>query len=358
MYPTLEDVFQPTNVRETVSPPMATKQPRILVIEDDLDTADLVLETLQDFFGTGCCTHVSSATKAKAVDTEAFDLVLSDMNLPDGNGLEIMQHLLDRRPDLPIVFVTGENILANAIEAIRNGAYDYVVKAGDYLFSIPVVVEKNLELWRIKSDNERLQARLAETLEEVNIKNEQLRQAVDRLETVAATDPLTGLANRRSLNESMEQRFAESLRGGQDFAILMMDLDGFKGLNDNAGHPAGDQVLVAAADVIRANCRRSDVPGRFGGDEFIVILPNTDPEEAVAVGKRIMEDFQHSARRVCANVQYDGTVTMSMGLSTRLTGQSANPEQLVARADQALYSAKAKGKHRLEIDGSSTRQVA
>ncbi|MEM1446296.1 MAG: diguanylate cyclase [Planctomycetota bacterium] len=337
---------------------MATQQPRILVIEDDLDTAELVLETLQDFFGNGCCTHVNSATKAKAADTDAFDLVLSDMNLPDGNGLEIMQHLLDRRPDLPIVFVTGENILANAIDAIRNGAYDYVVKAGDYLFSIPVVVEKNLELWRIKSENERLQARLAETLEEVNIKNEQLRQAVDRLETVAATDPLTGLGNRRSLNESMEQRFAESLRSGEDLAVLMMDLDGFKGLNDNAGHPAGDQVLVAAADVIRANCRRSDVPGRFGGDEFIVVLPNTDPEEAISVGKRIMDDFQHAARRVCVNVQYDGPVTMSMGLATRLTGHLANPEQLVARADQALYSAKAKGKRRLEFDDGEARQVA
>ncbi|MEM8781362.1 MAG: diguanylate cyclase [Planctomycetota bacterium] len=337
---------------------MANKQPRILVIEDDLDTADLVLETLQDFFGSGCCTHVDSASQAKAVTPSQFDLVLSDMNLPDGNGLEIMRHLLDRRPDLPIVFVTAENILANAIEAIRNGAYDYVVKAGDYLFSIPVVVEKNLELWRIKRDNQQLQQRLAETLEEVNIKNEQLRQAVDRLETVAATDPLTGLANRRSLNESMEQRFAESQRSENDLAVLMMDLDGFKGLNDSAGHPAGDQVLVAAADVIRANCRRSDVPGRFGGDEFIVILPHTSPEEGAAVGERIMEDFEHAARRVCANVAFEGAVTMSTGLATRLTGDAANPEQLVARADQALYLAKAKGKHRLEFDGGSTRQVA
>ncbi len=340
---------------------MASKQPRILVIEDDFDTADLVLETLQDFFGAGCCTHVSSANKAKAADAHAFDLVLSDMNLPDGNGLEIMEHLLSRRPDLPIVFVTGENILANAIEAIRNGAYDYVVKAGDYLFSIPVVVEKNLELWRIKHDNERLAQKLAETLEEVNIKNEQLRQAVQRLETVAATDPLTGLANRRSLNESMEQRFAESKRMQQDLAVLMMDLDGFKGLNDAAGHPAGDQVLIAAADVIRANCRRSDIPGRFGGDEFIVILPHTDPDEAASVGRRIMDDFQHAAQRVCTNVNYAGDVTVSMGLATRLTGETANPEQLVARADQALYAAKANGKRRLEIDSPKTnaaRQVA
>lgn len=333
---------------------MASKQPRILVIEDDFDTADLVLETLQDFFGAGCCTHVSSANKAKAADAHAFDLVLSDMNLPDGNGLEIMEHLLSRRPDLPIVFVTGENILANAIEAIRNGAYDYVVKAGDYLFSIPVVVEKNLELWRIKHDNERLAQKLAETLEEVNIKNEQLRQAVQRLETVAATDPLTGLANRRSLNESMEQRFAESKRMQQDLAVLMMDLDGFKGLNDAAGHPAGDQVLIAAADVIRANCRRSDIPGRFGGDEFIVILPQTDPDEAASVGRRIMDDFQQAAQRVCTNVNYAGDVTVSMGLATRLTGETANPEQLVARADQALYAAKANGKRRLEIDSPKT----
>ena len=328
---------------------MDSRPPRILVIEDDLDTADLVLETLRDFYADVTLTHAASATEALSVDPHDFDLVLSDMNLPDGNGLEIMEALMERRPDLPIVFVTGENVLGNAIKAIRNGAYDYIVKAGNYLFSIPVVVEKNLELWRIKNENETLQEKLAETLEEVNEKNDALRRAVDRLETVAATDPLTNLANRRSLNTAMEGRFAEAQRTGKDLAVLMLDLDGFKQLNDSAGHPAGDRVLIAAARAIEGNCRQYDIAGRFGGDEFIVILPDTEPDEAVAVADRIRSDFARAATLECKNDGYDGEVTVSMGLATLQQSKAPTHEQLLARADHALYAAKAAGKRRLEI---------
>ncbi len=319
---------------------MTDDLPRILVIEDDLDTAALVLETLADYFGTGCTTHVDNAADAKAIDTTQFDLVLSDMNLPDGNGLDIMHHLLQQRPDLPIVFVTGENILGNAIQAIRDGAYDYVVKAGDYLFSIPVVVEKNLELWRIKQENEQLQNQLAE-------KNQQLEQAVERLETVASTDPLTGLANRRSINKAMDDRFAEAGRSGDDLAVLMMDLDGFKGVNDTAGHPVGDQVLVVAAQAIRDNCRQYDVAGRFGGDEFILILPDTSAGEAAAVAERILSDFNGAAEAVCRDADYHDPVSMSAGLATLHETGITSAEMLMAGADRALYAAKDAGKHRL-----------
>ncbi len=326
---------------------MEQRQPRILLIEDDIDTADLVIETLHDHFGPGCVRHIDSVAVARRIDLSDLDLVLSDMNLPDGNGLEVLEHYQAIRPDLPIVFVTGESILENAIYAVRNGAYDYVVKAGDYLFSVPVIIEKNLELWRIKQENLRLQTRLSEMLEEVNKKNDLLREAVDRLETMAATDPLTGLSNRRSLNKSLQGRFAEALRNRRDLAVLMIDLDGFKQLNDAAGHPAGDRVLILAARAIEANCRQSDIAGRFGGDEFIVLLPDTAEAEAVKVGERIRSDFVQAASVETATVAPGCCVTMSMGVSTVTLGQAPSGEQLVAQADHALYAAKAQGKSRL-----------
>ncbi|BAM02386.1 GGDEF domain-containing response regulator [Phycisphaera mikurensis] len=334
---------------------VASPSPRLLLIEDDPDTADLILETVQDYFGRGCCDHAPDAAAARAADIDGFDLVLSDMNLPDGTGLEVMDSLLERRPDLPIVFVTGENILGNAVAAVKKGAYDYVVKAGDYLFTIPVVVEKNLELWRIKQDNQRMARELAEMLGAVQQKNRQLEEAVARAETLAATDPLTGLANRRSLNKSLSQRFAETKRSGGDLAVLMMDLDGFKGLNDHAGHPAGDRMLVAAARAIEANCRHSDVAGRFGGDEFVVVLPSTGLDLARGVAERIREDFEASARGACREVGYPDSVSMSAGLATLRGSDSRSVEQLVAHADAALYAAKAAGKRRLEI---YTREAA
>ncbi len=328
---------------------MSVASPRLLLIEDDPDTADLVLETLHDQFGTGCCRHAADCAAAREVDVDQIDLVLSDMNLPDGSGLEVMHELLARRPDLPIVFVTGENILTNAVAAVKGGAYDYVVKAGDYLFTIPVVVEKNLELWRIKRDNQRLAGELAETLEAVRLKNRQLEEAVGRAELLAATDPLTGLANRRAFNQALGQRFAESLRGGGDVAVLMMDLDGFKGLNDHAGHPAGDRMLVTAARAVESNCRHSDVAGRFGGDEFVVVLPNTGLERARGVAERIRADFEADAAVDCRELGHAGVVTMSAGLATLRGSGSTGVDQLIARADAALYAAKAAGKRRLEV---------
>ena len=316
--------------------------PRILLIEDDVDTADLISECLADYYGRNVCALATTATEAYAVDVDAFDLVLSDMNLPDGNGLEIMHALLARRPDLPIVFVTGENVLSNAIDAVHSGAYDYVVKAGNYMFSIPVVVEKNLELMRIKRQNVELQDRLRAHTEELEQKNE-------LLETAAATDPLTGLANRRSLNSQLAARYAEAERTGGDLACLMMDLDGFKQLNDAAGHPAGDAVLKAMAEAILGTCRRSDVAGRFGGDEFILILPATGLEEARAAADRISEDFSRAADAVCAANDYAGSVTVSMGLAALRLCHADSADQLIVAADEALYAAKHRGKHCLVI---------
>lgn len=323
--------------------------PRLLLVEDDRDTAMLICETLRDHFGQDCVRNCASTTQALSVDLAEIDLVLSDLNLPDGNGLDLLGKLLARRADLPVVLVTGEGILENAMAAIRRGAYDYVVKAGDYLFAIPIVVEKNLERWRTKQENLRLSAKLNETLEQVQVKNQQLEDAVSKLETMAATDPLTGLANRRSFARALDRAFAEATRHGQDLTCIMIDLDGFKQLNDSLGHQKGDLMLQRAARVLEANCRRSDVAGRFGGDEFIVLLPQTDRWTAMQVAQRISEEFAHTAEAELGQTGFDQRLTMSMGLATVCLSCATNSAQLIAHADHALYCAKQAGKTRLMV---------
>ncbi len=150
-----------------------------------------------------------------------------------------------------MILVTGEGIIENAARAIRQGAYDYIVKAGDYLFAIPLMVEKNLAIWQTKQENLRLQEQLTRTLEEVSVKNKQLEAAVKQLAAMAATDPLTGLANRRTLALTMERSFAEAVRYGHDLACIMIDLDGFKLLNDTLGHQRGDGILEAVATILK-----------------------------------------------------------------------------------------------------------
>lgn len=331
---------------------MTQTAPRLLIVEDDLDAAELLRETLTDHYGRDHTTHVTRVAEAMAQDLDRFDLVLSDLNLPDGTGLELIVQMLAVREDLPIVMVTSESGLDVATEAIRIGAYDYVVKAGDYLFTVPLVVQKNLAVWKIKQDNLRLQHELEQTLDEVRVKNQQLEELVKQLEQQATTDPLTGLANRRSIQKQLERSFAEAERYGSDLACAMIDLDGFKQVNDRLGHQAGDKLLQTAARVLSANCRRSDVAGRYGGDEFVLLLPQTDPATAMGVLDRIREQFIEAAAPLV-----DGhPCNMSMGLACVSVNETANADQLVALADAALYEAKAAGKGRTRLHGAEPKE--
>ena len=320
---------------------MATlDSPKLMLVEDDPDTAALICETLTDHFGPECTCLCTTVSQAIAHGPTEIDLVLTDMNLPDGSGLDVLTKFLELRPDLPIILVTGEGVLENALAAIRQGAYDYIVKAGDYLFAIPVVVEKNLAIWRTKQENTRLQEQVTHTLEEVRIKNKQLEEVVHKLETVAATDPLTGLANRRAFNQAMHRCFAEANRYQNDLACILIDLDGFKRLNDTLGHPAGDELLQRTARVLEANCRCSDIAGRLGGDEFILLLPQTDMVTTGSVARRIYEAFMISAKKLLGQTKLDGRIGISMGMASLGQSAPANPEDLISCADHAMYLAK------------------
>ena len=176
--------------------------------------------------------------------------------------------------------VTGENVGQIAAEAIRRGATDYVVKVGDYLYTIPLVVEKNLTMAKVKSENEQLRKQIERAMLELQFKNGQLRESLARVEQMAATDPLTGLHNRRHFSVVLEQMFAEAHRFDADLACVMIDLDSYKQLNDTFGHQVGDQLLIAAGKVISANLRRMDVAARYGGDEFVLLLPRAQAAES------------------------------------------------------------------------------
>jgi diguanylate cyclase (GGDEF)-like protein len=330
--------------------------PSLLLVEDDPDTASLIEETLNDYFGSNCVRCCDTMAAALKVDLSQIDLVLSDMNLPDGSGLDLLDQFLRQRSDVPVVFVTGEGILENAIQAIRRGAYDYIVKAGDYLFGVPLTVEKNLAIWRTKQENEQLQEQLAETLNEVRIKNTQLEDAVRKLKTMAATDPLTGLVNRRAFAQAMTRAFAHAERASQSLACIMLDLDGFKQFNDANGHQCGDELLRRTAAVLQDCCRQSDVPARFGGDEFIVLLPDADERTATQVAHRIQAGFE-ALRNATASKSETG-VTVSMGLVCLDRRQAINPEQLVNLADAAMYRAKQAGRNRLVIHRLQSPQLA
>lgn len=314
---------------------------RILIIEDDADQRDLIRETLEDHFGRDTVVGVGTAAQAMAQDLGRFDLILSDYNLPDASGLQVLDQIKSRC-STPVIMVTGENVGTTAVEAIQRGATDYVVKFGDYLFTIPLVVEKNLTVAKVKREKETLQKQLEE-------KNAQLEQALKRVEELAATDPLTGLYNRRHFSKVIDQLFAEAQRYDADLACVMIDMDGFKQINDSQGHQVGDQLLMLAGKCIAANMRRMDVAARYGGDEFVVLLPRANAEDAMLVAGRIREEFKHASRSLLG--VRDG-VSMSIGIGSIQTNRPSSADQLVAAADAALYQAKDSGRDRIETAGA------
>jgi len=174
----------------------------------------------------------------------------------------------------------------------------------------------------------------------------QLRLLIDLLgaRRDASHDPLTGLANRRSAERRLASDRARAMRQNEPLSVLMLDLDHFKRVNDQWGHAAGDLVLKATAQALCDEVRGADLPSRFGGEEFLTILPGTDATRAMEVAERIR---QHMAGLVIAAPGDTIRITASIGIAT--IGADEEVEQLVARADAALYGAKDGGRNRCMI---------
>lgn len=328
---------------------------KLLIIEDDADQRDLLRETLEDHFGGVTVVGATGMQHALEQDVSSFDLILCDYNLPDCSGMELLEEIR-RRCATPVIMVTGENVGNTAVEAIKRGATDYVVKLGDYLFTIPLIVEKNLTVAKVKRENEQLRTELERALTEVQLKADLLEKSLRRVEEMAATDPLTGLYNRRHFSKVLDQLFAEAQRHEKELSCVMIDLDGYKQLNDSYGHQVGDQLLVTAGKVICANMRRMDVAARYGGDEFVLLLPGAGPAESQTVAERIREEFRSASAGL---LRRPIGVTMSIGIGSLSVSRPAGADQLVALADTALYCAKDSGRDRIKAaDLQTVRPLA
>ena len=222
------------------------------------------------------------------------------------------------------------------------------MKLGDYLFAIPLIVEKCLAAAKMKRENESLRTKLEMTLGELREKNLALEQSLRKVEEVAATDPLTGLYNRRHFGKLLSQLFSEAQRYDKDLACVMVDLDGYKQLNDTCGHQVGDQLLLVAARVITANMRAMDVAARYGGDEFVLLLPQASPDEAAKAAERVRIDYRKASAMI---LRRNEGLTMSFGVSSLKADSAVSADQLIADADAALYRAKNSGRNRIVISG-------
>jgi len=169
---------------------------------------------------------------------------------------------------------------------------------------------------------------------------------VQKLQKQATEDDLTGLVNRRELMRRMDVEIARALRHRRPLSVLMMDLDHFKDYNDTQGHLAGDEALKLASSIVLHHCRAEDIAGRYGGEEFFVVLPETSPENALLIAERIR-------RALAESEELDPPVTISVGVHTWSGEGDVEPDALIATADAALYEAKRLGRNRVEVAPSA-----
>jgi diguanylate cyclase (GGDEF)-like protein len=226
-------------------------------------------------------------------------------------------------------------ILVRPLDRLTKGAGR--VAQGDFEVQLPVITGGELGyLTTVFND---MVAQLRKSMQQVDAVNETLREKNAQLERLSLTDPLTGLFNRRHLMSTLEKELRRSSRGHHEFALLMMDVDHFKSYNDAFGHQAGDDALIQVANVLKHSLRDVDCPSRYGGEEFVALLPETGISQATEVAERICDAVRHA-------VFQGERVTISIGVAAFPT-QGTTLDGLVAAADGALYRAKRQGRDRV-----------
>jgi diguanylate cyclase (GGDEF)-like protein len=253
------------------------------------------------------------------------DLVLLDVMMPTIDGFKLARIIKSDSPGfVPIILLTALEDLESKRRGMAAGADDFLIK--------PVTP---LEL-RIRLSS---MLRIKELTDQLQLANTKLAQ-------LAVTDPLTGLHNRRSLYSQLEREFERSKRYKRPLSLLMMDIDHFKSINDSYGHQTGDRVLRLVADVLRATVRSADVAGRFGGEEFMILAPETGAETVGLLGERIRSTVHAASVGAGEGVPQ---VTISIGIATTQLLFATTYEELIHLADDALYRAKHEGRNRTVI---------
>ncbi len=331
---------------------------RLLIVDDIRENREILRRRFerQGFHATEAGGGIEAL---EAIEREAFDLVLLDMMMPDLSGLEVLTRVRAKfsAGALPVIMVTANSQSEGVVDALSRGANDYITKPVDFAVALARVTTQlerkraeeqihrmNVELSRA---NDVLEHHVADRTQDLVRANQQLRDEMEQRERTQATiahlahhDALTGLGNRLQFHKQLGDALAQRARHGGDLAVLFIDLDGFKAINDSLGHATGDAVLKHLASRLRNSLRETDRIGRLGGDEFAVIqFCNEQPREAAALAARLIDvvktPFSIDDHRLVLGA--------SIGIAIA-DGEYRDAERLLRAADLAMYRAKADGR--------------
>jgi two-component system cell cycle response regulator len=305
---------------------------KVLLVEDSEAQGHRVAESLERVGYTVLWAR-SGVEGLKLARAESPDVILLDVVMDDIDGFSVCRWLkmhADTR-DIPVIMLTVKGELEYRIEGLNVGANDYLPKP----FADGELEARVFAALRIRTAQAELKAR-----------NQQLEAMLHRVEALAITDPLTGLFNRRRFTDVLKREFAVTQRYGNSLSCVMVDLDHFKRINDTHGHEAGDQVLKEVARIIGGNCREVDLPTRYGGEEFVLLLPHTAKPNAGLLANRLARLIKAAVVRFG---QSEIRLTASFGVASTTDVTSNAAEDLVRAADAALFRAKREGRDRVAL---------
>jgi len=287
----------------------------ILLVDDTVTNLDILIELLDRY-------DVVDATNGKdaieIVNNEKIDLILLDIMMPDMDGYEVCERLKANNvtKDIPIIFITAKTDEESIEKAYDIGGADYVTK--------PFKPKELLS--RVK-------------------KELQIQDMMKELKLLASTDPMTKLYNRRYFTKISQHYLSLAKRNKEEIALIMLDIDNFKKINDTYGHQVGDEVIISLVDILIDHKRKSDIICRYGGEEFVILLPNTSFEGARTVAENIRFDSENFILEL---PEGEGVrFTVSLGVSAIDLDKDDPMGVALKNADDALYKAKESGKNRV-----------
>ncbi len=309
-------------------------------------------------------TAENSEIALEKIGKQTYSVVITDLRIPGKDGLEVVNEMKLICPETHFLVLTGHATLESAIQAIRIGVADFMLKPCDdkqVIDRVALCLEQIERKFNVEEQAKNLEAINKKLQEEITLKNEienglrksrqELLEHNEILQQLSILDSLTGVFNRRYLNETFDKETKRAGREQSEISHLIIDIDYFKLFNDTYGHQAGDECLRKVASTLDQHINRpTDFVARYGGEEFSVVLPGTNMEGAKQVAETLrksIEDLniEHSTSRV------NKFITISVGVSGGIPKSPFLYKDLISSSDNALYEAKEKGRNRVECKG-------